>query len=160
VLSKLAIYAIIAVALLGALYWAEHSIYAAGVKSGSESVQMAWDQDKEAIAKVSAAALAEAVKEKEDALEANSVINQQYQTQLAVDAAANSALSERLRNAAARLAASSSAMQQTHSGSGPTAPSAPPGVGPVYDALAAVLTECADNRTQLDKLIAEIQPQL
>jgi hypothetical protein len=151
---KLGAYGLVAVLIiaLGARW--HHAVY----KAGEEHIQTQWDADKEAIAKVAADAVVAANKARDEALAANEGITSDYQNQLSQAGALNDSLSQRLRDYQARA----------HRGSLPQAPGDPgtaaagpnPSLGRLDDLVAASLTECADNRAQLNALIAEIRPQL
>lgn len=146
--------------VLGALFWVTHAVYEAGDKNGANRIQVAWDADKTQIANVAAQAIAQMTAERDMALRANEVIHDQYSKQLQANADTAAALSQRLRNAEAIATAHSNLLSKAadivrSAQSGSTS-----GMGPIDDAIAAALTECADNRAQLNSLIAELKPQL
>ena len=156
------VYAIAAgvIVLIAAAFWGYQTIYSEGKKAGAATVQSAWDTDKAAIAAQTAQAIAQATKQRDDALEANEAIHNDYQAQLSAATASAQSLAQRLRDTQARLAASSSTMPkagggQSTAGAGPASSDAG-----LTGAVAAVFQECTDNAAQLDALIAEISPQL
>lgn len=157
---KLLGYLVGAAAVLGALFWVTHAIYAAGDKAGAERIQIAWDDDKRAIAEVTAKALAKATQERDDAIQANEAINEQHHVELQTIQANSLALAQRLRDAEARSAADRRAVSKAADIVRAVTTPQPSGMGSIDDAIAATLTECAANRSQLNALIAELKPQL
>jgi hypothetical protein len=151
---------VLAALLIGGGWWLFHSAYAAGQTAGKAETQALWDQDKVAIAKVTAIALAEQTKKTEDALDANQVIHDQYQIQLATVTAAAQSLAERLRHAAAHPAAGGGTVPSASSGQGSHSAGAASSLDAFDDDIAAALTECQSNDDRLDALIAEITPQV
>jgi hypothetical protein len=149
-----------AVALLAALYWGLAADYSAGKKSGEAAIQTQWDADKAKIQATADAAIAQATKERDTALEANEVAQNAYQTQLSLANASAATFAQRLRSAETSLAASRSSMSKGSGGSGSTATSQTSGDVNLTSAFGAALAECAANTAQLDALITELKPQL
>lgn len=136
------------------------ALYSAGKKNGADTIQLAWDKDKAAIQKAADEAVAEATKAKEDAIAANEVIKDDYEAQLLTSRALSSQLSQRLRIAESSLTAGSGTVSQGPDKPGTATAGSTPSMGQLNDALSSALTECANNRAQLNSLIAEIRPQL
>src|SRR5277367_1670570 len=148
------------IALVAFGFYEYRTVYNSGKQAGMEQVQTAWDQDKEAIQKVTDAAIAKATKDRDDALEANEGIKNDYEAQLLTARANATAISNQLRNYQARHTSSFDQLPETSSGLGAPAASTGQGLAKLDDALGAALTECKDNAAQLNALIAEIKPQL
>jgi hypothetical protein len=149
-----------AVVLIAAIFFGGYHVADLKGKAALAALQHAWDVDKAQIQGVTDAAIAQATKDKEAALEANGVIQSDYQTQLSAANARAAALASGLRNLENRIAANSGGMPKAGSGSEPADPTGAPSLGRLNNALGAALNECATNRAQLNALIAEIRPQL
>jgi hypothetical protein len=141
-------------------YWAYRSAYDAGDKAGAARVQVLWDADKASIQQVTAAALAKVNADKDAALQANEVIENELQAQLSAANASAGELAQRLRNAQSSLAANRSQLPKAGGGSNAAAATSDPGLGPIDDAIAGALAECAANRARQVALIGELKPQL
>jgi hypothetical protein len=149
---------VILLALAG--YLGYRSAYDSGLMAGKAEVQTLWDADKAAIQRVADAAIAQATKERDDALTANEVAQNGYQTQLSAANASAADFAKRLRYTEALIATRSSAVPKAGSGQQPTATSTQSGDVSLTNALGAALAECSANVAQLDALIIEIKPQL
>jgi hypothetical protein len=152
---KLAFYGV----LIAAIFYGGYHVAAVKGKSNLEALQLAWDDNKAAIQAEADKAIAQATKEREAALEANGVIQSDYQAQLSTSQALNAGLSQRLRQYQS-TSARSGPVPQASGGQQPVDPSTAQRLGLLDDAVASALTECADNRVQLNALIAQIKPQL
>jgi hypothetical protein len=128
-------------------------------KAALASLQHAWDVDKAQIQATADAAIAQATKDKMTALAANEGIQSDYQTQLSSARALNGSLADRLRQLQS-TPAHSSPVPKAGDRQQPAPTSGTPTMGQIDDAIAAAFTECANNRAQLNSLIAEIRPQL
>lgn len=148
------------IGILSGLWYYGHAQHTAGFKEGAASIQVQWDADKEAIQKAADEAVAKATKDRDDALQANEVLQNDYQVQISSARALNGELAQRLRDAQNRVPAGSGSVPKAGSGQGSTPTSGTPTMGQIDDAIAATLTECANNRAQLNALISEIKPQL
>jgi len=148
------------VILIVLIAWGEAALWNAGKKDGADSVQVLWDKDRAEIQDKADAAIAAATKQKEDAIAANEVIANDYQAQLLAARTLSSQLAQRLRLAETRPTTGSGAVSKDPTVFGVIVPSGTPSMGQIDDAIAATLTECASNRSQLNSLIAEIRPQL
>ena len=157
---KLIITLAAAIGILSGLWYYGHAEHASGYKEGAASIQTQWDADKKAIQRLADEAVLKATKDRDDAIQANEVLHNDYQTQLSTARTLNSQLAQRLRNAQNRVPTGSGSVPKTGSGQGSTSTSSAPTMGQIDDAIAATLTECANNRAQLTALIGEIQPQL
>jgi hypothetical protein len=152
-----------AAVVLGALFWLTHAIYAAGDKAGAARIQVAWDQDKAEIAKLTAEAIAKTTAERDTALQANEVIHGEYVQQLASVTADSAQFAHRLRDAAVSLAAHRSALQQASDLAGSAAASAAKvtdQLGQLVGLVTDLRAECIQNDDALDALVAEINRQL
>jgi hypothetical protein len=157
--AKLAFYAVLVTAIA---YGGYHVADLKG-KAALEKLQLAWDADKAAIQKAADAAIAQATKDRDAALEANGVIQSEYQTQLSSANASAAQFANRLRNAESRLTASSSSTGKANSGQTTTATGTPTSadqLGQLVSLVTDLRTECLQNADQLDSLTAEIRPQL
>lgn len=157
---KLIAGAVIIAVLIGLGFWGYHNIYQTGKAAGAAEVQTAWDADKAAIQKATDAAIAQATAQRDMALQANEVIHAQYANELAAAAATGLQLAQRLRDAESRAATDRGPVSKTDRGPRPSAAGEASSMGAINEALGSVLTECADNRAQLNALIGEIKPQL
>lgn len=157
---KLIVALAVAIGVLGSLWYYGHAEHASGFTEGAASVQVQWDADKEAIQKTADEAVVKATKDRDDALQANEVLHNDYQVQLSSARALNGQLAQRLRDAQNRVPTGSGSVPKAGSGQGSTATGGASTVGSLDDAIAATLTECANNRAQLDTLIAELRFQL
>ncbi len=146
------------ISLLGAGAWGYRAIYDKGHAAGMAQVQVAWDADKAAIAKLAADQLAKVSEERDQALANNEAITNDLNAQIQTERNLNSSLASRLRHY--QTAAGSSAVPE--SGDQPAAADTPESqsLGRLNDALAAALTECAVNRDNYNALIKELTPQL
>lgn len=152
-----------AIALLlgiGAVLGYGHYRYEAGDKVGSDRVQVTLDAFKADVQATADKAIAQATKDRDTALEANSVIKDQYETQVFSANAAAQQLANRLRNAEARLATSGSTPAKAGSGQSAAPAGPPPSNDRLTDLLGRTFEQCSQNADQLDALIAEIKPQL
>jgi hypothetical protein len=150
---------ILFLALIAGGYWAYNHAYDSGVKDGKATVQIAWDADKEAIQKTAAAAVAQATKERDDALQSNEVIESDYQTKLLSANASASDFASRLRNAYASLATNRGAVPKSGGGQASPQASGSSGDDRLTGLLANAAAECLQNDDQLDALAAEVSPQ-
>jgi len=157
---KLGIIAVIVIALALGGYLGYRSAYDSGLTAGKAEIQAAWDTDKAKIQAVTDAAIAQATKDKEDAIAANEAIQNDYQTQLSAARTLSDALAQRLRSYTASHPANSGAVSKAGSGSEPAATSSQAGDVILTNALGAALAECSANTAQLDALIVEIKRQL
>jgi hypothetical protein len=158
---RLLAYLVGAAAVLGAVLWLEHAVYAAGDKNGANRVQVAWDQDKADIARVTTSAIAQATAQRDMALQANEAIHNDYQTQLLAARDLSQQLSQRLRDATDRLATRGGALSKASGGQSATATSAESAAeAGIYERLAAYDAACQNDAAQLNALIAELKPQL
>lgn len=146
-----------AIAILAAAAWLGRAIYSAG----EQHTQLAWDAARIVERSTYDAAVAQATKERDVALQNNEDISNAYQIKL--DAAnANAAdFAMRLRNATARIYNN----QVPKAGDRPTA--ADPGqassagqLGQLVTLITGLRTECKANSDQLEALIGEIKPWL
>ena len=128
-------------------------------KAALASLQEAWDADRAAIQKTTAAAIAQSTKERDDALQANEGITSDLTTQLSSIRELNSTLAARLR-IATRVAADSGAVPKAGGGQSTIATPLDIGDGQIDDAIADALTECASNRANQVALQKEIISQL
>jgi hypothetical protein len=149
-----------AIGILGGLWYYGHAQHASGFKEGANSIQTQWDADREAIQKTADDAVLKATKDRDDAIQANEALHNDYQTQISSARALNGQLAQRLRDAQNRVPTSSGSVPKAGSGQGSPPTGGAPTMGQIDDAIAATLTECANNRAQLNTLISEIQPQL
>jgi hypothetical protein len=152
-----------AVALLAFFAWGAYADYSAGKKAGSDAVQRLWDADLLKRQALTDAAIAKATQERDAALTANGVIQDEYQAKLTVANNNAADFAQRLRNATSRLLASSSAMHSSGSGQIAPDPSAPSSAGQLGQLLALITglrSECIENAAQLTALQKEITPQL
>lgn len=133
-----------------------HAIY----QAGANSVQLAWNDEKLAEDKATATAIAQLTKDRDTAMEANSIIKDSYENELRTAHADAQSLAERLSDAESRASAHSTAAAKAGDRPGATDPSSAPSNEQLTSAVAAVFTECDQNASQLDALIAEIKPQL
>lgn len=143
-------------------WWLADSNYASGHAAGAAETQVLWDEDKAAIAQVSAAALAAVVKERDTALEANEVINATYQRELTSVSADAAEFASRLRNAQYRLAAGSGAVPGATGepgGARAGAPTSASQLGELAQLTADLHAEATANADQLDALVAQINAQ-
>jgi type II secretory pathway component GspD/PulD (secretin) len=150
------------IALIGVMLVSDR-LYKAGVGAGRAEIQVQWDKDKAAIQKTADAALAAATKEKEDALETNRVIHDQYEAQLANTSANAADVLKRLRSAEGILAASRGDLSKTNSGQGSSATGSTGSadqLGTLVGLTADLHSDCTKNADQLDALIKELKPQL
>lgn len=145
--------------LLAGGYWAYDHAYDSGMKAGEATIQTAWDADKEAIQKTADAAVAQATKERDDALQSNEVIESDYQTKLLSANASASDFASRLRNAYASLAARRSAVPKSSGGQAAPQASGSSSDERLTSLLANAAAECLQNDDQLDALAAEVSPQ-
>ncbi len=143
----------------GASYW-HHSVYDQGEIAGRAAVQKLWNENKKTIQATADAAIAKANQERDEAQRANEVISHDYETKILAARADAVSLAQRLRDAAARLAANSRATDKAGGQSATPGASAPASDGVLTSAVAGVFEECNANSDQLDALIAEIKPQL
>jgi hypothetical protein len=137
------------------LTWIGSMVFAAG----QHSIQVKWDVDKAAIAQLSADTAAANAKKLADTVDANQGVIHGLQDTLTTLQSSNATLAERLR-LATRPTAGGGAVPPLPSHPGPTDTPANPGLGPIDDAIAAALTECANTRASYEALIAEVKPQL
>jgi hypothetical protein len=151
----------VAVILIGGGWWLYHSAYSEGQTAGKAEIQSAWDLDKAAIQAAADKAVADATKARDDALEANGVIQNDYQAQLSAADARATVLAGRLRDYQARIAAGSSGVPKAGGGQGTTAtsPESAQEAG-IYERLASYDAACQSDAAQLNALIAELTPQL
>lgn len=146
--------------LIGLCFWAFMTVYDNGKKEGANSVQVQWDANRAAIAKVTAEALAKANKDRDEALQANEAIHEKYVQDLAAAAAGAQSLTARLRDAENRASAYSRSLSQANNQQRPASGASPPSVGQLNEATGAALAECASYRAWGHALIAELKPQL
>lgn len=146
--------------LLAAGWFGFKYAYSKGDAAGSNRVQIEWDKDKAAIQAVAAASILTAFKQRDEAIQSNQVIHDQYEAELLAAHTSAHTLAERLRQYETRAAAGSGAVQQTGRGPGPSQGPATPSMGQLDDATGAALAECAAVRAGYKALIAQIKPQL
>lgn len=146
--------------LIGLGFWGFMTVYDDGKREGANAIQTRWDADKAAITATADAAIAQANKSRDEALEANEAIQNDYTQKLSATAAAGADLAQRLRNAEARLAANRSAPSQASGGQGAPDPGPTASDARLTSLLGNAFAECAANADQLDALIAEVQPQI
>jgi hypothetical protein len=157
VIAGLAI--LIAVLGLGALGY--RAVYDSGRTAGANSVQTQWDADKAAIAKTTAAAIAQMTKQRDDALNANEAIHDTYETELSAANANSDALLKRVRQYEASFTAHSGSVPKAGSGPGPADPGQESSGQSVLDShIVAYDTACQSDAAQLNALIGELKPQL
>ena len=147
-------------AVLGAVFFATRSIYEAGYRNGSERIQVAWDANKADIQRVTDAAIADANKRTTDALEANQVIHENYEQRLTMVSSNAADFARRMRDAEARLAASSRAMSTDPGKSGPVEAGGQISSSVLTEAIAADDAEREANYDRLDALVAQINRQM
>lgn len=147
-------------ALVGGAFYGVHTIHASGEAQGIAETTVKWDADKAAIQAIADAAIAKATKARDDALSANEVTIDAYETKLLTANAGASQLAERLRNAYAHTAASGSSVPQTGGGSGAPGASGQASDDRLTQLLASAAAECAKNDDRLDALVTELKPQL
>lgn len=132
-------------------------------KAALASLQHAWDVDKAEIQKVTDKAIEKATKDKEDAIAANEVINDEYQKKLNGVTADSDRFASLLRNAAITIAAHRSAMQQASNIAG-SAQTRTEAITVQLGQLVALTTdlraECIKNDDELDALTSELNSQL
>ena len=156
------IYAKIAgiVALFATLAWGVIADYDAGKRAGSDAITKLWDADKAAIQKTADDRIAQNTKEKEAALANNEGVINDLKIQLNGSRYLASTLSNRLRDAENRAAASSSALSKTSDQLAATTGSATSILGQINGAIADALNECGAVRADYKALIAEVKPQI
>jgi len=156
------IYAKIAavVILLAAIAWGTMADYSAGKKAGENAIQTLWDKDRASIQTTADLAIATATKQRDDALEANEVAQNVYQTEISAVNANAADFARRLRSAESRLAAGGGTVPKAGSGQQSVAAGSQAGDVSLTNALGSALAECSANTAQLDALIIEIKPQL
>jgi hypothetical protein len=146
------------IVFLGLLFFGFRAVYDEGHSAGVLQVQTEWDADKAAIQKTTDAAIAEQTKLKEDALEANQVIHDNYEKELSAVTATSDAFAKRLRDAENR--AHSGPVPKSGGGQS-TAPAVSASSTDRLDGLLSAATaECLANEAQLDSLVKEISPQV
>lgn len=157
---KLYAYAAGAIALVALSAFGYHAIYSSGKTAGEALIQTQWDANKEAIQKTTDAAIAQAIKARDDALQANEGVKNDYEAQLLAANANAAVFAQRLRNYQAHPSTDRGTVPKA--GSGPAAPAtgASGGDGTLTNALGDALAECSANTAQLDALIIELKPQL
>jgi hypothetical protein len=150
-----------AIAVLGALFWVTHAVYEAGDRNGAARVQKDWDDDKAAIVKVTAQAIADATKQRDDALNANEAIQNDYQTELLTARATAIQFAQRLRDYQTRAATDRGPVPKAgdHQNSSATSAESAAEAG-IYERLANYDQSCQADAAQLNALIREIRPQL
>lgn len=158
--AKLIAAALGTLVLIALGFWGFTTIYDDGKREGSATIQTKWDADRKAIADATANAIAQATKARDEALEANEAIQNDYAQKLSATAAAGADLTQRLRNAEARLAANRDLMPKAGGGQGAPDPGPTASDDRLTSLLGNAFAECAANATQLDALIAEVQPQI
>jgi predicted negative regulator of RcsB-dependent stress response len=160
VTTKLIAILVGAVLLVGGFFgygaWRE----SVGDKNGSNRVTVAWDADKAAIGKLAADTQAHNEAVLADTTVRNKGIIDVYQAKLSAAQSSAGVLASRLRDAEARLAASSRDVPQAGSNASTVAGAAPPSLGQLNEATGAALAECEAVRVGYIALIAEIRPQL
>ena len=127
---------------------------------GKAVVQGQWDLDKAKIAQVTAQAIATANEKTAEALAVNRRLHDEYTQTVATLDNGNNDLARRLRLAESRAAADRRALQETGNRQGSSPPSSAPSNGSIDDAIAAALTECRENASQLDTLVGEVTRQM
>jgi hypothetical protein len=142
-------------AVVAFLTWVGLAIFAAG----EHKIQIAWDADKVAIAQVTATQVAENSKKLADALTENEGITNDLQNQLENMRNLNSDLASRLR-VATDPTTGSGPLSKAPNNTVSIVTAGNDSVGQIDDAIAAVLTECAETRDNYKALIAELTPQL
>lgn len=152
---------VIALALGG--YIGFRMAFDSGLTAGKAEVQTEWDADKINIQKVADVAIASAMKQRDDAIENNQVIHDQYEKQVAGISANAADFARRLRNAEAIITAGGRSTGKADSGPAPATAgqtSSADQFGRLLTLITDFHTECQANADQLDALIAEIKPQL
>lgn len=151
------------IALLGGGWFLHHSGYSQGDTAGSSRVQIRWDDDKAAIQKVTDASIATATKQRDDALEANQVIHDNYEKQLALSGADSAQFASRLRAAEARLTAANSRPVPTDSTGQDNVSSSSSSSADQLGQLVSLVTEfrreCKANDDTLDSIYASVNKQ-
>jgi hypothetical protein len=148
-----------AAVLLAMFAWGAIADYSAGKKAGEDFIQAAWDKDKESIAKLASDEAAKNAKKLQDAITDNEGIVNDLQNQIDAQRKLNSDLASRLRLATS-IPAGSSSLPKAPNNSIPSTITVNDRLGQIDDAIAAVLTECAQTRSDYKALIAEIKPQI
>jgi hypothetical protein len=150
------------IALLGGGVGLHHLGYSQGDTAGSARVQLSWDADKAQIQAVAAQALATATKQRDDALQANQVLHDQYEQRIAGISADSADFAKRLRNAQAIIAAGSRPVPAGNSGQDKL----PSGAADSAQQLGQLVTlttklraECLKNDADLDDLYESLNRQ-
>lgn len=146
------------IALVGFGFYQYRSAFNNGKQAGMEQVQTAWDEARLAEQKVTAAAIAQATKERDDALSNNEGISNDLQAQLLAARSLNTALTDSLRKYQAGHP--SGTVPKAGGGQGTLADAIAPGVGSLDDSLGNALDECYTTRVRYEALIKQITPQL
>lgn len=149
--------------IVGLGSYVHHIIYLSGETAGKAAVQILWNQDKRSIQETVNRAIAKAIEERDDALAANKVIHDAYEQKLA-DANTDAVVfAQRMRDAAAQIAASSRTLSKVGDLAGSAAASAQGSadlLGQLVSRVTDFRTECLKNDAALDALVMEIKPQL
>jgi hypothetical protein len=157
--AKLLAFLALACALIGSVWWYGEHKYSQGHAAGAAEIQSQWDTDKLAIQKVADAAIAEATKDKEEALSNNSGVINDLTQQLDSARGLNTQLADRLRAYQATRPAAGG-VPESRGRPGIVAAPAAPGVGELNVALGDALDECYANYAKYSALIKELTPQL
>ena len=157
---KLYAYAAGLLAVTAALWYLHHAIYDSGYTHGAASKQALWDKDKASIATLAAKQAADVAAKENATATNNAQVIHDLQSQLSATTAGQSLLAKRLRDAQARLATSGSALPEVSGGQGTAGASGGSGGQDLASLCAAVDAEDQRNAIRLNKLIAEITPQL
>jgi cytoskeletal protein RodZ len=150
------------IAIVALTGWGIVADFDAGKKSGSDAVQKLWDTDRASIQATADAAIATATKQRDDAIQANQVLHDQYETKLASVAADSATFAQRLRNAQAIIAAGSRPVPAGNSGQSLVSSSGSNSaqqLGQLVTLTTELRAECLRNDAALDDLYASVNKQ-
>lgn len=146
----------------GGGWYLHHSGYNQGDTAGSSRVQLEWDQNKADIQRIADEALVTATKQRDDAIQANQVLHDQFLKDQAAAAADTAQFAARLRNAESIIAASGRSVPAGGAGqsdvpSGGT--SSAQQLGSLVTLVAELRRECKANDDALDAIYASVDKQ-
>lgn len=150
-------------ALVAAIFLGGYKIADWRGKAALASLQHGWDEDKASIQAVTDKAIAQATKERDEAIQTNQVLHDQYEANRANAAADTAAFAKRLRDAESRLTAANSRPVPIDSAGQGDVSSGEQGsaqqLGQLVTLVAELRGECKANDDTLDSLYASLNSQ-
>jgi len=158
---KLIAGAAILIVLIALGFWSYRVVHDDGKAEGLAEKQVEFDQYKIAVQKAADAQIAQATAERDAAIQSNEVITRDLQAQLSATQSNADSLLKRVRDYEASLAAYRSTVPKAAGQPGTAAPGGESeGAASLDRRIAAYDAACQRDAIRLDKLIAEISPQL